>query len=240
MNDVKWKNILLLIHGSELVDNSMYARAITNSGVTIDTTEKHFSQYGSLKYAGGKAYSFYTSNIINGTMDYTIDFWYLQSGTQGGSGKTAGSFWSHGGTNSSGGSIKLSNTYVRWYANGERIYSTFDIPGWKHFAMVKKNGITSIYINGTLMGSSDYNESISSSAKERFGYNDSASSQYFAGYIQELRICDVAIWDADFTPPTEPYSIPPIENVGESVSFSYSGGIQSFTISKPGLYKLEA
>lgn len=71
---VKKENILLLIHGSELVDSSLYNHTITNSGVVIDDTQKHFSQYGSLKWKSGSYHCFTVSNLISGTMDYTLDF----------------------------------------------------------------------------------------------------------------------------------------------------------------------
>lgn len=198
MADVNISNILLLVHGDSITDSSTYHRTITNSSVSTTSSQKHFSSHNSLDFTGGKK-SFYVSNLISGTMDYTIDFWYYQSG--GGNGV----LFSHGGSNNtSGGVYSIGNNFANWYAGDYRIQSTFTNSTWKHFACVRKSGTTKFYINGNQVGSTTYNPSFSNS-NERFGWNDSLSSEYFDGYVQELRVCNVAAWDGNFTPPTEPY-----------------------------------
>lgn len=222
MTVLKKENILLLIHGDALVDSSNYNRTIKNSGVSIESTEKHFSQHNCLKYNGG-AKSFYVSNLINGTMDYTIDFWYKAT-----SNKDSMVFFSHGGSNNaSGGVYSITNTYSHWWATGFRIkYFMSTSDSWKHFACVRKSGVTTMYINGSKVGSSTYNPSFSNSV-ERFGWNDSYSGEYYEGYIQELRVCDVAVWDTNFNPPTDPYITSDLKTGNITLNPVYIGGANS-------------
>lgn len=76
--------------------------------------------------------------------------------------------------------------------------------GWNHIAFVCHSGMIKIYLNGLL---------VISKAKYTYtfpGGNFYIGSRFnnnydFNGYIDELRISNIARWTSDFTPQTKPY-----------------------------------
>lgn len=73
---------------------------------------------------------------------------------------------------------------------------------WIHIASVRKNGIVSFFLNGEKIGQVSWNKDISA-----LGYWQQVTSEATKYYIDEIRISDIARWDANFTIPTEPYTI---------------------------------
>lgn len=187
-------NLKFLLHGDALTDSSSTPKTITNSGVQISSTQAKFGSK-SLYYTGTSSFSI--PNQINGGMDFTVEYWVYHTG--------GSQFWSHGGSNNSGGGVFCnSGTSVTWYATGNLINASHSNSGkWYHCAWVKQSGTTKVYVNGALIGSSGTNRSFSNSA-ERFGWNDSSSSEHFNGYIQEIRISDKALYTGNFVAPTTP------------------------------------
>ena len=82
---------------------------------------------------------------------------------------------------------------------------------WKHYAVVRHNGTTKIYINGTLSHSvTDGNNYTSNGGEVYIGARKYSNTvqQYIDGYIDELRVSKgVARWTTNFTPPAMQYDI---------------------------------
>lgn len=203
-NDV---NTLLLLHGEDLTDASQYARVLTNSGVTVSDAQSKFGGK-SLYFNGSNAY-LKTACLITGNQPFTIDCWAYPTAVRN------NTVWSHGGTNA----VAVTGGGVELYGAGTLIYycSGFLVQGgsytankWHHVAIVGDGTNITLYLNGVSIGtySGGYNFA---TYEEIIGANASAYGQEnFQGYIDELRISNIARWTSNFTPPTEPYiAIPP-------------------------------
>jgi len=74
---------------------------------------------------------------------------------------------------------------------------------WVHVALVMDGTNIKEYVNGVKTGATVAHPSWpSSNSFLNIGYDVSGS---FAGYINDLRISDVAVYTANFTPPTSPF-----------------------------------
>lgn len=76
---------------------------------------------------------------------------------------------------------------------------------WYHITLVRYNGNTRIYVNGTMVGTTSTSYTISNySGTFRIGTRN--ADWYFDGYMDEFRVSKgIARWTSNFTPPTVPY-----------------------------------
>jgi len=82
-----------------------------------------------------------------------------------------------------------------WNASGE----------WNHIAIVRKDFVVTLYINGTSVGSQEYSYTIGSNVYDWLGIGTYGAHGCY-GSIDELRILSgVAAWTTDFPTPTGPY-----------------------------------
>ena len=190
-----------MIHGNQLTDLSRKKSTIGGNASVNTNQHKFFDK--SIRINGTSSYLTYTNSM--GSQDYTLDYWfYFESGT--------GVLYSFGGSNSAGGVFANANSANAYYANGYRIsYSTALASGWHHCAWVRKNGTTSLFLDGSLKGTTTYNNSYGNSTVI-VGYNQSDSGEKFVGYIDEICLRNYAVWTEDFTPPTEPYELATLED----------------------------
>ena len=198
-NDV---NTLLLLHGEDLTDASQYARVLTNSGVTVSSAQSKFGGK-SLYFNGSNAY-LKTACLLTGNRPFTIDFWAYPTAAKN---NTA---WSHGGTNATavtGGGVELfGDKTLIYYCDGFLIKGgIYALNAWQHVAFVGDGTNITLYLNGVSIGTytGGYNFA---TYEEIIGANASAYGQEnFQGYIDELRISNVARWTGNFTPPIAAY-----------------------------------
>lgn len=199
------ENTLLLLHGESLEDSSIYDVPITNNGVAVSDVQSKFG--GSSYYFNGTTSYIQTRNLLQGAGPFTIDFWLYPIQIKN------NTLWSHGGTNApavTGGGIEFYNnsTFI-YYCDGFliRTTQTFAINQWYHIAFVGDGASIKLYVNGILNGtySGGYNFG---NYPETFGANDSTlTGETLIGYMDEIRVSNVARWTSDFTPPTEPYEV---------------------------------
>jgi hypothetical protein len=78
---------------------------------------------------------------------------------------------------------------------------------WHHFALVRKGNAIIFFLNGTAVGCAAQSASLSSTGLFYVGARLSGGSitEYFPGYLEELRFSNVARWYTNFTLSTEPY-----------------------------------
>ena len=141
--------------------------------------------------------------VITENTEFTVDCWVYPTQN-----KTA-SIWTHGDTGAStgtGGSVLTYNGAWLYYCNGFLIQGgSVSFNKWQHLALVGTKTAIHLYVDGVLIGSTSGSYNFGS-LNEIIGANvSSAGTENFAGYIDELRISNIARWTANFTPPTEPY-----------------------------------
>lgn len=202
------ENTLLLLHGEDFTDSSIYSEQITNTGCTLSDSGKF-----------GKAISFTNLNKletveqifdING--EFTVDFWFNQREK-----KTNATFI--GGTQTGTFKIILSNGVPVFQVHGQTsYYSSFvdtQLNTWYHFALTGKNKTYSMFVDGVKKNTFTYTGNISNDIL-RIGLNVAQNSTgSIEGVMDEIRISNVVRWDSDFTPPTEPYTVYKNAQAGE-------------------------
>lgn len=202
------ENTLLLLHGEDFTDSSIYSEQITNTGCTLSDSGKF-----------GEAISFTNLNKletveqifdING--EFTIDFWFNQREK-----KTNATFI--GGTQTGTFKIILSNGVPVFQVHGQTsYYSSFvdtQLNTWYHFALTGKNKTYSMFVDGVKKNTFTYTGNISNDIL-RIGLNVAQNSTgSIEGVMDEIRISNVVRWDTDFTPPTEPYTVYKNAQAGE-------------------------
>ena len=137
-----------------------------------------------------------------GTGDFTIEWWQYQTG--------AGTFPRVFSVGAGPASIAVSiesGTFYFW-ENGNFTFSSVlssYLTTWVHFAISRVSGQTSVYQNGTKLGStfSDTNNINDSSSTLSIGREISIFDTYFPGYISNFRIVKgTGIYTANFVAPT--------------------------------------
>lgn len=202
------EHTLLLLHGEDFMDSSIYSEQITNTGCTLSDSGKF-----------GKAINFTNLNKIetveqifdiNG--EFTIDFWFNQREK-----KANATFI--GGTQTGTFKIILSNGVPVFQVHGQTsYYSSFvdtQLNTWYHFALTGKNKTYSMFVDGVKKNTFTYTGNISNDIL-RIGLNVAQNSTgSIEGVMDEIRISNVVRWDSDFTPPTEPYTVYKNAQAGE-------------------------
>lgn len=202
------EHTLLLLHGEDFTDSSIYSEQITNTGCTLSDSGKF-----------GKAISFTNLNKletveqifdING--EFTIDFWFNQREK-----KANATFI--GGTQTGTFKIILSNGVPVFQVHGQSNFYSSEVNTqlnrWYHFALTGKNKTFSLFIDGTKKNTFTYTGNISNDIL-RIGLNVAQNSTgSIEGVMDEIRISNVVRWDSDFTPPTEPYTVYKNAQAGE-------------------------
>ena len=205
----------LLCHAEDFTDSSNYKHILTNNNVTLNTQYKKFGN-SSFYFSGSNNLQVTPSktfNFKNG--DWTFDAWVcikMQSND---------SFFFSGGTTGSlfvglrlvsgssdielafgigRGGIAWDNTYSLGIRNSTYLNNN---PQWYHLAVVKSSNKVYFFVNGQLKSTQDNVQSYSIIGDECDigGYVD-----YFKGYIDELRISNVARWTSNFSVPTTAYT----------------------------------
>ena len=193
----------LLLHGDSLfTDSSSSAHVFTNSGTTIDTTNKKFGA-GSLYFSGAYIQATASTDWDLGSL-FTVDFWIrptaLGSYQKVISTQQSGAYYEFmitnsnyiASENSAGGGIKQGTTALA-------------INTWYHVAITFDGTNIKIWLNGALDATHAYTNAFATSNGLRIGQNGQGGES-FSGQIDELRISKgIVRWTAAFTPPTEAY-----------------------------------
>ena len=142
------------------------------------------------------------------TSDYTVDFWINFTSVAG-----LQFLWDSRNSASNLPLMRINASKLLFFTgNADRIVgtTTLVINTWFHVAAVRQNGVTKMYLNGVQEGScyTDNTDWLSQSTGFIIGIAYDGSSPSNA-YFDEFRISGIARWTANFTPPTNPYDLPP-------------------------------
>ena len=104
--------------------------------------------------------------------------------------------------------IGISDTTIRLSNSTSGTSNTFDqgysvstsIDTWHHLAVVKKDNLINVYIDGVAKVTN-----VPWAYVPNSGWTNSAIGSYNYGYIDEFRFSNIARWTTNFTPPTEAY-----------------------------------
>jgi hypothetical protein len=195
-------NTILLLHAEDFIDSSASKRTINNHGVTLSSSQKKFGNASF--YFNGSSYLDFTPYTI-GASDYTVELWLYNRATS-----NAWRRW----ITSTIGDFNENATFCLREGNSGQIQINFLSVSksavrnaWAHYAITRTGGTTYLFVNGALISSgvstvSNFSEPLAYIG----GYYSGSGAEYFIGYMDEIRVSNIARWTANFTPPTEPYS----------------------------------
>lgn len=179
-------------------------------------------QFGQARYFNGSTDYIsmpYTTDINIDTGDFTIAFWLKNINTQDTSHVLNIEKWV---TSSTVCGLRISVTK----AGAVFVAFTSELPStglnlhlsnttisnnvWHHLAIVRKGDTITLYIDGTKMNSVNHTGQLYFGNKLIIGarsiYNSTSYNYYLNGYIDDLIIAKSALWEGEFTPPTNPFS----------------------------------
>lgn len=179
-------------------DSSSAGRTVTATNTTVNTSTKKYGT-GSANFGGSNNGTLVISTEFTISGNFTIEFWAYLTGIS-----------------SSGYSIATSSTTVNsqlpyFYANGSIGYynegssfisdtGKFTTNTWFHCAVVRSSNTVKIYIDGVeVLSGTDSNTLY---VKNISGYSGGSSGYNMLGYFDDIRICNEAVYTANFTPPT--------------------------------------
>lgn len=196
-------NTILLIHGDQIMDSSIYRIPLTNSGVTVSTTQSKFG--GKSLYFNGNAK---ISCNLSSTKDMTVDCWiYIDPTVQvewptpfcyGENERDA--VYYH---------AERNVTTCREEYNGAT--TTANAPAiprgkWVHTAVVRSGSSIMFFIDGKLQATIKNSQIGEFKTLSIGSFIRQDSGTYFKGHIDEFCVSRIARWKNNFTPPTAPYS----------------------------------
>jgi hypothetical protein len=213
---------LTVVGSTTFVGNTASTASPTLNGTTTTTsnpysgvTANSYSMNGSTNYLSLPA----STNWAFGTGDYTVE-WFQYQTSQPANPRVfqVGNYP----TTSVGVSIEGAGTFYLWEANTYRFNNSLGtyLNTWIHFAISRISGVTRVFRNGTLMGTSfaDTNNITNSTSVFNIGQESTpTASSYFPGYITSFRVCKgLGVYSGNFTTPTGP--------LGQTASANPYGG----------------
>ena len=210
--------LLYLPLDADTNDDSPEAQSITNSGVTISSTQSKFGGYSG--YFDGSSFMQVAYDAsLGGTAwmhsDYTLEAWLYP--TDASSEKTIFSRWDASTANRQFVLKMNTNRTLTWEMRNVGDYTTSNtitLNTWSHVAVSESSGVVRCFINGvqgfqqTVGNANSVDRYIDIGRREPGG-----ATRYFVGYMDDVRFLSSAIYTAAFTP----------------VSSSYGAGVETIT-----------
>ena len=240
---------LLTCQSGRFKDNSVNDFTLTPNGdVSVQKFSPHepsppFSdstQYTTGSFVNGSTYfdgtgdylTAPTNSVFSLAGNFTIECWLYPTAFS-----SYKSIWS--GTNainSTGFHIGLTsggNIFI--YSNSSFTVTSSNamaLNAWNHVAVVRNGGVVYIYINGVVSTNSWTTSTAFTNAACVIGTNPGPGSEYYFGYITDLRIIKgTAVYTGNFTPPTVP-----LLSFGTSTTYSNTANVNTtFSIANTSL-----
>lgn len=203
-SDASYSNVTLLMAFDSTVVDAKGA-AITNTGVTVNTTTKKMGA-GSGRFNGSSYVDLPASSGYDyGTDVFTIEGWFNVDSIAGTnpifSMANRGLLFQLQGAAPV---FYINGVGANWAGNAGSVTAT----SWNHFALVRiASGVCTFYLNGVATGSTPtHTESLGSATVISSLGRDATGGAFMTGYLDDFRITKgVARYTANFTPPTVPY-----------------------------------
>lgn len=212
-------NTKLLLHfdgATGFADSSPYNRGAATANGTVNIT-------GAQKQFGDASAQFSNSNLLFPDSpdwafpgDFTIDMWVWISAYNTGANSYFITQLSNNNDYNGRWAARINATGQMRFDNviGGTNYTpnitvtAIPLSTWTHLAWVRSGGNFNYYINGVLDGTSPLTQAIPDIAGSlSIGrIVDGTANSAFYGYLDELRISNIARWTANFTPPAAPYT----------------------------------
>lgn len=238
--------VYLTCQSNRFVENSTNALSLTSNG---DTSVQAFSPltpstaYSSSTVGGSVYFSGASTDYLVGTSsaslafsgDFTFEGWFYLTGTnnQGSSGEQG--IIGSGTTSASKWTVRLQGTSTKimsWWLNGpaNNVTGTTAIKQntWYHFALVRSGSSSNnvkLYLNGVLESQGTNTYSIPQEQLELGRTYSNLSSEYFNGYVSNIRLLNSVVYNENFTPATSPFTA--ISNTQFLLSSTNAGIIDS-------------
>lgn len=192
-------------------DGSVTDATGLNTPTIVGNDNYGAGQFGMARYFNGSTDYIsmpYTSDLNIDTGDFTVAFWAKIKGT-----KTIGVIisnyiTSYGfrifiETNKKIGVLLSKDTSDNCVKMGS---TAINLDTWYHVALVRKGSDINLYVDGNIVAHEEYNKAILSGDKLMIGAWKSTPEFFYNGYIDDLIISKSALWEGEFTPPTNPFS----------------------------------
>ena len=90
---------------------------------------------------------------------------------------------------------------------GLGVYNLAQSASWNHYALVRKDNVLNLYVNGNLVYNWAFNPTIPSTQQHVSfgGYYTGSSWNTTFNRFDEIRLSNIARWTENFTPPTQAY-----------------------------------
>ena len=203
---------LLLMHmdgsnGGTTFTDDVVANSWAATGATTSTTQTKFGAT-SMKTDTADDYVQSGGNIVLPAGDFTFEYWhYITSdiGTSTGAGianTTSGDNFACYYQASGSANVASMFLYMNGFGNG--IYATgvsLAQSTWHHVAWVMSGSTGTIYLNGTALSTTtDSGFPLGFNNVLRLGYQNGAARSRAYGYLDEMRLSNVARYTGNFTP----------------------------------------
>jgi hypothetical protein len=193
---------LLTAQSATIVDNSASPLTITNNGSVISAIPYPLGGYAQY-FNGETLLTASNSNLAFGTSDFTMEFWMYCSSL------------SSQRPISQGTSTTGEHLFII-YSNGSSDFSpagtpiipttaagTFVTGIWQHVAICRIGTTVTCYVNGVSKSSGTSSYNFSATTGIYLGGNPSTTSQYFSGYLSNVRFINgTGLYTTAFNPPT--------------------------------------
>lgn len=197
------ENTILLLHGEDLTDSSLFKNPVSNNGVQASASQSKFGEK-SLYFNGANSLS--VSLPVSG--DMTVDFWVylLESQVM----YPSPFNWVAGSHRGPFIHMAADQTYHGATDNaGVQITGTFSAIGknsWNHIAVVRTGSEQKCFLNGSLVNTITGVNTENTIIYLGFIY-EAQDVTKFTGYVDEFRVSNVPRWVSNFSPPEAPYVV---------------------------------
>jgi hypothetical protein len=211
---------LTAISGTALLFKGENAKIIDQSGNTVIDTfgnaqiSTSVVKYGSgsLVFDGsGDSLIIQSSPLRNiGTGDFTVEGWFRT--TTWAAETMFRRLWASGTSTANDMSLNIFSDGKLQYRNNDTVLITastvMDLNTWYHVAVVKSSGTTTIYLNGTSVGSTSTNNNLTTpNDNPMYVGNHPALIATWNGFIDDFRVTRFARYTSNFTAPVREIEI---------------------------------